>query len=425
MRAADAGVLGSVGGALRRRHRLVWLPALAAIAAAGVLATVLPPTYEATALLAMDEQQQAGLGFDLALQADQYLTQRYVAMATSDPVLERACGEAGNGCDPAVLAGRLTVQPTKAAGVISVTARDRDAAQAERLANAVAQQLVVQNRSQATASAAPSRNYLRGQLDQLQQQEDALQSRLATIPRGSGPDDAVLAQLTQVQQQYAATYGRAQDLGVQQARLSAALLVRQEASMPSRPADPDLVRYVLVAAACGLTAGFLLALLVDRLDPRLRDAADLAAASGAEVVLNADPRVAAAECCALLLQGGGGGWQEVLVVAASRVDAYEDVRDALAEAATQLRQPMTVAGAPPPVTDPTTLVRARTASAAVVVATRGRTPAEDVRRTAQLLRRAGVGVGAAVLQPDRAEPRIGRAALRRLLGGMKPAASSR
>jgi len=60
-----------------------------------------------------------------------------------------------------------------------------------------------------------------------------------------------------------------------------------------------------------------------------------------------------------------------------------------------------------------------------VVATRGRTPAEDVRRTAQLLRRAGVGVGAAVLQPHRAEPRLGRAALRRLLGGMKPAASSR
>ena len=80
-------VLDSIGGALRRRHRWVWLPPLAAVAAAGLLAAFLPPTYEATAQLALDEQQEAGLGFDLALQADQYLTQRYVAMATSRPVL--------------------------------------------------------------------------------------------------------------------------------------------------------------------------------------------------------------------------------------------------------------------------------------------------------------------------------------------------
>ncbi|HEY7200374.1 MAG TPA: Wzz/FepE/Etk N-terminal domain-containing protein [Candidatus Dormibacteraeota bacterium] len=422
----DLSVLNSIGRALRRRHRLVWLPPLLAIAGAGLLAAFLPPTYEATALLAIDEQQQAGLGFDLALQADQYLTQRYVAMATSRPVLGRACAQVGGGCDPAVLAGRVSAQPAKAAGVISVTVRDRDAGRAVRLANAVAGQVVAENRDQATASAAPSRNYLRGQLDQLQQQEDAIQARLAATPRGSGPDEALLAQLTQVQQQYSATYGRAQDLGVEQARLSAALLVRQGAERPSRPADPDLVRYVAVAGACGVTAGFLLALLVDRTDRRVRDAADLAVAAGAEVVLDAEPRVAAAECCALLIQGGSGaGWQEVLVVAASRTDAVDDVHHELARAATQLRQPMTVTAAPAPAVDPSTLVRARTASAAIVVATRGRTETADVHRTAHLLRRAGVRVGAAVLLPDRRVAALSWTGLRRRLSGPEPAASSR
>ena len=76
--------------------------------------------------------------------------------------------------------------------------------------------------------------------------------------------------------------------------------------MPSRPVDPDLLRYVLVAAAAGVTGGFLLALLVDLLDRRLRDGGDLAAATGADVVLDADPRFAATECCALLLHAGGG-----------------------------------------------------------------------------------------------------------------------
>jgi capsular polysaccharide biosynthesis protein len=391
--------LGTVGGALRRRHRLVWLPALAAVAVAGLLVAVLPATYEATALLGLDEQQEAGLGFDLALQADQYLTQRYVAMATSAPVLDRVCAGAGAGCDPNVLAREVTAAPTKAAGVIAVTVRMGSAVQAARMATAVARQVVAQNQAQAVATAAPTRTYLNGQLDQLERQQQAIQARMTAAPSGAQP--ALLAQLQMTQQQYTATYGRIQDADVQQARLSAALLVRQVASVPSRPADPDLVRYVLVAAAAGLTGGFLLALLVDLLDRRVRDGGDLAAATGADVVLDADPRFAATECCALLLNAGTGGGtpDDVLVVAASRHDAAGGVGDDLARAAAEMGRPMTVSVAAAPTVDPRTLLRARMASAAVLVATRGRTAGADARRTAHLLRRAGAEVRAAILLP--------------------------
>jgi capsular polysaccharide biosynthesis protein len=389
----------TMGGALRRRHPLVWLPALAAIAVAGLLVAMLPATYEATALLGLDEQQEAGLGFDLALQADQYLTQRYVAMATSQPVLERVCAHAASGCDAASLGRQVTAAPTKAAGVIAVTVRARSAVQAARLATAVAQQVVAQNQAQAAASAAPTRAYLRGQLDQLEKQQEAIQARVAAAPAGA--QAPLLAELTMTQQQYTATYGRIQDADVEQARLSAALLVRQAAQAPSRAADPDLVRYVLVAAAAGLTGGFLLALLVDLLDRRVRDGDDLAAATGADVVLDADPRAAATECCALLLHAGAGGStpDDVLVVAASRDDAAATVGDDLARAAADMGRPMTVSVAAAPTVDPRTLLRAKTASAAVLVATRGRTAGADARRTAHLLRRAGAEVRAAVLLP--------------------------
>ena len=63
---------------------------------------------------------------------------------------------------------QVTAQATRAAGVISVSARARTAARAARLASAVAQQVVVQNRLQAAATLAPTRDYLKGQLDQLQ-----------------------------------------------------------------------------------------------------------------------------------------------------------------------------------------------------------------------------------------------------------------
>jgi capsular polysaccharide biosynthesis protein len=406
--------LHSIGGALRRRHRLVWLPALAGVAAAGLLAAFLPPSYQATALLALDEQQEAGLGFDLALQADQYLTQRYVAMATSQPVLRRACLDAGHGCDLAALAGQVSAQATRTAGVIAVSATAGTAAQAARLANAVAQEVVAQNRAQAVASLTPTRDYLRGQLDQLSRQQEALEQRAGQLVSASAAAP-VLAQLASVQQQYQTTYGKLQDLEVQQARLSAALLVRQAAEPPAGPASPDLPRYVLVAAALGLTAGFLAALLADRLDGRVRDGADLAHATGAPVVLEAGRRTPAGEWCALLVQAGDR--RDLLVVAASVEDDVEEAREALAGAAAELGRTPRVAGGGPPATDPRTLLQARVADGGVIVASRGRTSAGDARRTAELLRRAGLEIVAAVLVPDGREAVLSWRSLRRRLAG--------
>src|SRR2546427_8482819 len=85
------GPLATVGKALRLRHWLVWgLGGLAAALALGA-ASVRTPTYQATAYLNVDESQNVSQGFDIALQADQYLEQRYISLATSHAVLTRVC----------------------------------------------------------------------------------------------------------------------------------------------------------------------------------------------------------------------------------------------------------------------------------------------------------------------------------------------
>src|SRR2546430_2304333 len=85
------GPLATVGKALRLRHWLVWGVAGLAGALAFAAASTRPPTYQATALLQVDESQNVSQGFDIALQADQYLQQRYISMATSQAVLTRVC----------------------------------------------------------------------------------------------------------------------------------------------------------------------------------------------------------------------------------------------------------------------------------------------------------------------------------------------
>src|SRR5437879_3969440 len=85
------GPLATVGKALRLRHWLVWGVAGLAGALAFAAASTRPLTYQATALLQVDESQNVSQGFDIALQADQYLQQRYISMATSQAVLTRVC----------------------------------------------------------------------------------------------------------------------------------------------------------------------------------------------------------------------------------------------------------------------------------------------------------------------------------------------
>src|SRR2546427_3396699 len=87
------GPLATVGKALRLRHWLVWGVAGLAGALALGAASTRTPTYQATALLAVDESQNVSQGFDIALQADQYLEQKYITLATSPAVLSSVCAE--------------------------------------------------------------------------------------------------------------------------------------------------------------------------------------------------------------------------------------------------------------------------------------------------------------------------------------------
>jgi hypothetical protein len=77
----------------------------------------------------------------------------------------------------------------------------------------------------------------------------------------------------------------------------------------------------------------------------------------------------------------------------------------------------------PPANDPRVVLRARSASAAVVVLTRGRTGFDAARQTADLLRLAGIEVAAAVLKLD-ARPVPAWARLRQRLGRQTAPASS-
>ena len=343
--------LKTIGQALTHFHWLLWGTALLAGTLAFGATYVRHPTYEATATLTLYEATDTSQGFDLALQADQYLTQRFIALATSRPVLEQVCATEGGPCDPVALSKRVQATTPRATGQISITASGSSPARAARLANDVANELVGRNRAEVDAAMSPQRTYLQNQLasidgsinatqEQIQQIQNALRTD-ASIANGLAP---LLSKLGLLQGQYANTYTKLQDLDVVAAQRAATLSLYEPAVAPSHPADPDPVRYVGVGVVGGLIVGFLLALLAERFRDRIDDGTELADATGCSIVLDlggrADPTTAGPYgfLAQASLQARQRDGRSLLLVAASAEESLDGVAETLARAAAQMHR---------------------------------------------------------------------------------------
>ena len=341
--------LKTIGRAVGRFHWLLWGMALLAGTLAFGATFVRHRTYEATATLTLYEANNTSQGFDLALQADQYLTQRFIALATSRPVLEQVCTTEGGSCDPVALAKRVQATTPRATGQISIIASSSSPAGAATLANDVANELVKRNRAEVDAALSPERTYLQNQLNSIDGSINSTQGQIQQI-QNTGRTDAsignalspLLSKLSLLQGQYANTYAKLQDLDVVAAQRAATLSVYEPAIAPSRPADPDPVRYVGVGVIGGLIVGFLLALLAERFRDRIEDGTELAEAAGCSIVLDlggrADPTTAGPYgfLAQASLQGRQRDGRTLLLVAASVQDRVDSVAEALAKAASQV-----------------------------------------------------------------------------------------
>lgn len=427
--------VSTVGRALRHWHWLIWLTALLAGALAYGATFARPPTYEASTLLSIDETTSQSQGFDVAMQADQFLAQRFISLGTSHDVLQAVCAKEGAGCDPAALGRQVRVTTPKATAQLQVVADASSPQAAARLANEAADALIAANRAQVNEQLVPQRTLLEGQLKQVNDQiAQSLQQTSAAEAAGR-TDAAGLQQLSFLQTQYATTYQRLQDVDIQIEQRGDVLTVQQRATPPAIPVDPDPVRYVAVGVAGGLVAGLLAALAAERLRRRIRHASELAEAAGTDVVLDlsrggAAGRTAPYGFLARIGRGVPAGRpRALLLVASTERDSVNDVGAELAQVVAAGNQRVLVLpalGEPafvvedeggrtaadrsedidmaihcsmPPTQDPALDRLTPALDRAVVVATRGVTTFAEARRIANLLRAVGVEVAAAVLLP--------------------------
>ncbi|HEX7135017.1 MAG TPA: polysaccharide biosynthesis tyrosine autokinase [Iamia sp.] len=264
--------LGDYLGIIRRRYVVVGVAVLICLALGVGYGLTRPDIYRSTSEIALP-----------APVAEQTPTQRTADVQTelafmgSDLVAEQAAQAIGGVDDPRTLLDHLSVEapPDARVLVIVYTASTAEAAQAGARAFADGYITVKETEQQSL----------------IDQQVARYEERIATLEEGIAQQDEVLAQAEDGSTEFDSAERNRDDLRQQKSDLEAALAdveaqpvdggtIITPARLPRQPKAKGLGRTVAAALAAGLLLGLAAAFVMDRLDTRVRGAADLQASLG-------------------------------------------------------------------------------------------------------------------------------------------------
>jgi capsular polysaccharide biosynthesis protein len=263
------GSTRTVTGVLRRRR--IWIIATIGLclAVADLVALLMPPTYEATALLVIDQRSTSpSSDLNATITTGQLLAAHYIKMATTRTVLDAVCADAGDPCSADALKSNLTASTVKGTDLLGISVRDASSNRAADLANLLATKLQDEQRREVANALKPTKAYL--------------DDELATVTKALNASKTPSSTL---QAQFATLFARREAVSEQESRLVGSLSKVESASVPSRPAYSRTKTFLLIGLAVGVVVAILVALIVDRVDSRLYATENLADATSAPLVL--------------------------------------------------------------------------------------------------------------------------------------------
>lgn len=239
--------LRDFGRVLREQWWLIALCVIVSAAAAVAYAETRPRDYQATAKLLLQQDspntQLAGAGAPFVDPVRQAATDQQ--LATSGPVAARVARKLHLGARAGSLLSDTHASVSGDSNVLAITASGRNARLTARIANAFAQQYIV-FRQQATRQ-------------RLARALRDLEARVRTAPKADRA--ALRSQIARAR--------LVSPLGTADAQ------VVQRADVPTATLGPKISHKLAVGLIFGVLLGFGLALLRDRLDPRVKRVADV------------------------------------------------------------------------------------------------------------------------------------------------------
>jgi capsular exopolysaccharide synthesis family protein len=249
----SAAALGPYVRAIRSRALVVALTTIAAVGVAAALLATREPLFKSTAQLLVtplpqDDRTFLGTGL-LRDSGDPTRTVQTAAALVASPLAaQRTARRLGHGLTERQVEGDVDVQPLGDSSILSVTASSTTADAATRLANEYAQSALA----------------VRG--EQIRRQIDAAIG--AVGPNPTQADNVRLAELRAVRE-----------------RGDPTLTLSQPAVTPRSAGGAPAWLVLVLAAMAGFTLGSIAALLIERVDRRVRDESELLALAPMPILL--------------------------------------------------------------------------------------------------------------------------------------------
>ncbi len=262
-----------------------WLIALATFIGAGAslwATSRMPREYVASTTLMVGRFIQAAdpTGQDLAI--SQQLADSYAQMVRLEPILQGTIDTLGLDMNWRALVGQVYASHTPGTQLIQIAVRSTDPQQAKILADEIARQLIRQSPTSAEQEQTQHREFvgqqlelLQAQIEEAEKQVDDLEGRLALENSARGIQD-LRSQADAARQKitvWRADYAKLLDFF--EGNRTNYLSVVEPANIPTIPVSPNVMYFVLMAAATGLVLATTAAFLLDYLDDTLKSKEDV------------------------------------------------------------------------------------------------------------------------------------------------------
>jgi len=276
---------------------LILATVLIAVLGSYIASRAATPLYRTTTTLMVGQATQNPDPNSSDLRTGQDLAHTYVELARHYPILQGALGSLGLKMNLTDLADRVTASVIPNTQLMEISVVDSNPQRAKALADAITKQLILLSPSTTGASDQAQKNFINGQLVELQREIQDAQQQVNTLTQqrnvSSSRDlidlyekqiNGLEANISNWQNTYSRLLASIQGSNVN------SLSVIEEATIPTKPFSPNILINVLLAAFIGLGLGVSAAFLIDYLDDTIKDKEEASAVSQLPV-LGLIPRI--------------------------------------------------------------------------------------------------------------------------------------
>lgn len=266
-------------------HRWWWLPVTAALVMGGagyLVSRRTPPIYQASTRVLVSSAQPGGpTSYDDTL-ASANLAKTYSEFAHDPFILRQTSDRLRLRLTPSQLDQKIDAQIVRDTPLLEIMARDGSPTRAAAIADTLAQALVAYATHLQTQSVGVAQQQTAGQIATLRQALAAATAQLDRLRPIPFPDVATTARVRQLQIDVTGYQNKInglvdaqRQLTLGQAQTAPPLTALGPASVPTTPVQPQPLRTLVLAGIIGFLLAFGAALLLDLVDDRVRDPADI------------------------------------------------------------------------------------------------------------------------------------------------------